>query len=194
MFSGLHAASSVLCVFAVALLVGCGSKPQPAAPPQVVKPPEVWQSEHHPVWATLGNGWAKAHLDTPGDTIDDPDKLIMSFVNADGPYSYVVRVEPDAPLEQLSMEVYAEAVTTQYTSAGFELIDAGDVSFHDRRWHRLRMRVVGTKGPLCQSVFVHRDGEHLTTIQWTFPLASDDALDLPTALQAFDDGVTLGSE
>lgn len=194
MFEKAFTVSFLVCVVAVTLLAGCGSQLPPASQLQVASAPEVWESIHHPVSVQLSNGWAKANLNTPGDTADEPDKLIMSFVNESGPYSYIVRLEPDIPSDQLSMEAYTEAVKNQYLSAGYELIDGGEVMFRNRPCHRLQLKVAGTKGLMGQSVFLHRDGKHLTTIQWTFPLASNDAFDVPAALLAFNDGVTIGGQ
>ena len=187
-----HAARTFVGLSMFVVVLGCSPSAPPATPQQVAAPPPTWQSEHHPVSATLLDGWEKSHLNAPGDTIDQPDKLLMAFLNNSAPLSYIIRLEPDAPLDQLPLDVYFDAVETQYTSAGYELIDESDVEFHNQSFHRLRLRGNGTKGPLCQSIFIHRDGEQLTTIQWTFPLPDGAVAEPPTALQEFDAAVELG--
>ena len=96
----------------------------------------------------MGDGWQKLDLSSSGDTVDRPGNLLQAFLKSSGPYSYIIKIEKDLPLDQLPLEDYLAANRTQYTShPAYELVDEGDVDFHGRKFYRFRFKVDGTKGP-----------------------------------------------
>jgi hypothetical protein len=95
----------------ILVLSGCNSK-EGFAPLANTE----WRSENFDISATLGDGWQKTHLNTPGDTFDWPGNLLQAFLNRSGPFGYIIKVGKDVPLDQLSLEDYLDASRTQFTS------------------------------------------------------------------------------
>ena len=155
--------------------------------------PSQWKSENFDVSAMLPAGWRTAsYINTPGDTYDRPDRVLVAFMNKSGPYSYIIRMENDVPLDVLATEDWIEAVRHQHEEhPGCELIDEADIDFHSCRFHRFRYRFLGGKGPSAMCIHLHRNGTRSVSIQMTFPLAADGSLDLPTPLVDFDRGVKI---
>ena len=173
---------------AILVLSGCNSK-------GVVAPRSddtEWRSENFDISATLGAGWKKSHISSPGDTFDRPGDLLQCFLNGAGPYSYLIKVEKDAPLDQLPLEDYLNANRAQYTShEAYELIDEGTVDFHGRKFHRFRMKIDGAKGPVAMYAHIFRDGTNLIAVQWTFPVQSDGEFTVPDAITQFNEGMSI---
>lgn len=133
-----------------------------------------WHSKNFDVSATLGEGWLESHIGSPGDSIDRPGNLLQGFLNRSGPYRYIVRVESDVGLEQLSHEDYQDGNRAQYNShPAIELIDEDDFDLRGDKSHRFRLKVDGAKGPAALYVHTFRDGSNRASVQWTFPLGSD---------------------
>ncbi len=171
----------------ILVLSGCNSK-EGFAPLANTE----WRSENFDVSATLGDGWQKTHLNTPGDTFDWPGNLLQAFLNRSGPFGYIIKVGKDVPLDQLSLEDYLDASRTQFTShPAYKLIDEGAVDFHGSNFHRFRFKVEGTKGPAAMYVHVCRDGTNLVSVQWTFPIETDGEIIVPAAITQFDKGVSI---
>jgi hypothetical protein len=151
-----------------------------------------WKSQHFDVSASMPIGWRTSHISSPGDTYDRPDGLVAAFLNDSGPFSYIIRVENDSPLEQLSINDYLAAVKSQYQShPAYTFVDESDLDFHGHVFHRFRFKVTGNKGPNGVPIWIYRDGTHLVTIQMTFPMGSDGVIDVPEPLANFDRGVSV---
>lgn len=188
------ATSSLVHGIAVCVLViaGCNSNKKQNV---IVAPPAAmeWRSRNFDVSATIKDGWQMSAVQSPGDTFDRPGSLLQAFVHPSGPYSYLIKVEKDVPLDVLPLEEYLDANRTQYTAhPANQIIDEGDVEFHKRRFYRFRFKSVGDKGPLALSVFIFRDGANLVSVQWTFPIETDAEMHVPEAISEFDQGVSFG--
>ena len=173
---------------AILVLSGCNSK-------GVVAPRSddtEWRSENFNISATLSEGWKKSDISSPGDTFDRPGDLLQAFFNGAGPYVYIIKVEKDAPLDELPLEDYLNANRAQYTShEAYELIDECTVDFHGRKFHRFRMKVDGTKGPAAMYAHFFRDGTNLIGVQWTFPIESDGEFIVPAAINQFNESMSI---
>lgn len=176
-------------VVSVAIVAFSGCNPNETVAPLAAT---VWRSENFDVSADLGDGWQKSHVSSPGDTFDRSGNLLQAFLKPSGPYSYIIKIEKDVPLDQLSLEDYRDANRTQYTShPAYELVDEGDVDFHGRKFHRFRLKVEGAKGPAAMDAHLFRDGTNLVSVQWTFPIGTDDRITVPDAITRFDEGVAI---
>ena len=172
---------------AIVVLCGCNSKETPA-PLAATE----WRSENFDISAPLGDGWQKSHVSSSGDTFDRPGNLLQAFLESSGPYSYIIKIEKDLPLDQLPLEDYLDANRTQYTShPAYELVDEGDVDFHGRKFHRFRLKVDGAKGPAAMYAHIFRDGTNLVSVQWTFPIGTDGQITVPDAITRFDERVAI---
>jgi len=181
--------TSLALAFSISILVlsGCNSK-EAVAPLAATE----WRSENFDISATLRDGWQKTHVSSPGDTFDRPGNLLQAFLKRSGPYSYIIKVEKDVPLDQLPLEDYLDANRTQYTShPAYELVDERAVDFHGRRFHRFRLKVDGANGPAAMYAHVFRDGTNLVSVQWTFPIETDGQLTVPAAITHFDEGMSI---
>jgi hypothetical protein len=168
-------------------LSGCNSK-EAVAP----LPAAEWRSVNFDITATLGDGWRKAHVSSPGDTFDRPGNLLQGFLKRSGPYSYIIKVEKDVPLDQLPLKDYLDANRAQYTShPAMELIDEGTVDFHAREFHRFRLKFAGMKGPAIMYAHIFRDGTNLVSVQWTFPIGTDGEIIVPAAIAKFDESMSI---
>lgn len=171
----------------IVVLSGCSSK-EAVAPLAGTE----WHSENFDISAALGDGWQEMHVNSPGDTFDRPGDLLQGFLKPSGTCSYIIKVEKDVPLDQLSLEDYLDANRTQYTShPAYELIDESDVDFHGRRFHRFRLKVEGAKGPAAMYSHIFRDGTNLVSVQWTFPIETDGQISVPDAITQFDERVAI---
>jgi len=172
---------------AIVVLCGCNSK-ETAAPLAATE----WRSKNFDIAAPLGDGWQKSHVSSSGDTFDRPGNLLQAFLKSSGPYSYIIKIEKDLPLDQLPLEDYLHANRTQYTShPAYELVDEGDVDFHGRKFHRFRLKVDGAKGPAAMFAHIFRDGTTLVSVQWTFPIGTDGQITVPDAITRFDERVAI---
>ena len=172
---------------AIVVLCGCTAN-ETVAPPAAI----LWRSDHFDILVPLGDGWKKSHVRSPGDTFDRPGNLVQAFLKSSGPYGYIIKIEKDAPLDQLPLEEYQAIVRKQFTSLPeYELVDEGDVDFHGRKFHRFRLKVDGTKGAAAMYAHIFRDGTNLVSVQWTFPLGTDGQLIVPEAITRFDKGVAI---
>ena len=171
----------------IVVLCGCNSK-ETLAPLAATE----WRSENFDISAPLGDGWQKSHVSSSGDTFDRPGNLLQAFLESSGPYSYIIKIEKDLPLDQLPLEDYLDANRTQYTShPAYELVDEGDVDFHGRKFHRFRLKVDGAKGPAAMYAHIFRDGTNLVSVQWTFPIGTDGQITVPDAITRFDERVAI---
>ncbi|WP_146407515.1 hypothetical protein [Allorhodopirellula heiligendammensis] len=91
--------TAVCFVSAVAIAAGCRSQ-EPIAESTI---PE-WKSKRFDVSVELPNGWRATHMNTPGDTYDRVDQSVAAILNKAELCTFIVRLEPDAPLDQLSMD------------------------------------------------------------------------------------------
>jgi hypothetical protein len=177
----------------VIVLPGCGSNETGGSKETVVANAEKqWRSKHLDISAILSDGWRTTHVASPGDTYDRPNELLAAFLNTYGPYSYIIKVEEDVPLDQLSLEDYLTANRNQYTSQpAYELIDETDLNFHGHQYHRFRLKVAGTKGANSMYAHIFRNGHRLISVQWTFPISGGGAIEVPESIANFDKGVTI---
>lgn len=166
---------------------GCGS--------DSASSPTQWRSKHFDVSVLIADGWRKTHISSPGDTFDRPDEVMVAFVNDAGPYGYIIKLEKDIPLDQISMKTYLDVNRKQYIShPAYELIDETDLDFHGQKFHRFRLAVDGSKGPALMYAYIFRNGRTLVSVQLTFPSSGADVSAvsaIPKAIQEFDRGVTL---
>lgn len=173
-------------VWVFIVLIGCSANESvvPKAEPQ-------WRSQHLNISAKLVDGWRKTHIKSKGDTYDRPDGVLAGFLNDSGPYAYIIKVEKDLPLDQLSLEDYLSANLKQYASIPvYKLIDESEVDFHGHRFHRFRFKVAGAKGPTTLYSHIFRNGHRLINVQWTFPTPNEGAIEIPDSIAKFDKDVT----
>jgi len=181
--------SYLVLAFTIGSVVLCGCDSKGGVIPQDAT---EWRSENYDISAALNDGWQQVSVRSSGDTFDRPGSLLRAFAKISGPYSYIIKVEKDVPLDQLPLEDYLDANRTQYTSLpAYELVDEGAVDFHARKFHRFRFKVNGAKGPGAMYAHIFRDGTNLVAVQWTFPIGNDGELSVPAAITKFDEGVAI---
>ncbi len=181
--------SCFLLAFTIGSLVLCGCNSKGGVIPQDATES---RSENLYISAAVNDGWQQASVRSSGDTFDRPGRLVRAFAKLSGPYSYIIKVEKDVPLDQFTLEDYLHANRTQYTSLpAYELVDEGVVDFHARKFHRFRFKVNGAKGPGAMHAHIFRDGTNMVAVQWTFPIGNDGELSVPAAITKFDEGVAI---
>lgn len=117
---------------------------------------------------------------------------ILIKANRSGPYSYILKIEKDVPLDQLSLEEYLDTNRAQHRSHNAcELIDEDAIDFHGCKFHRFRIKVDNAKGPAARYAYFFRDGNHLVGVQWTFPIETGGELIVPSAIIQVDEGVAI---
>lgn len=153
---------------------------------------DSWRSKYFDVGVKIQDGWRSAYVNSPGDTYDTSEKVVAAFLNKTGPYAYILQVEKDASLDELSVEEYHDAVRRQYTShEAHTLIDEEHVELHGQPFYRFRFRVEGTTGPGATYLYIHRDGKLLVNLLWSFPIVDGEDISVPEAISAFHANVTL---
>ena len=153
----------------------------------------VWKSNHFDLTVPLQGGWRAGSITGPGDTYDRPGELLQGFMQAPELFVYIIKVEADVPLDQLSQEDYIDANRRAYVDhPAYALIEEGDVTLHGRPFHRMRLKAVGTKGPNIMDVHLFRDGQTMISIQWMFPNQGGATIAIPDAITTFNAGVSIG--
>ena len=130
---------TTVCIVSVVAIAG-GCRPQEPIAESSVK---EWKSNYFNVSVELPNGWRATHMNTPGDTYDRADQAVAAFLNKAKLCTYIVRIEPDAPLDQLSMDAYLPAVKAQFESQpGYTLLDHDQINFHNGVFERLHFALL----------------------------------------------------
>jgi hypothetical protein len=154
--------------------------------------PKQWRSDHFNITATLLPGWRTSGLTEPHDGYDRAGELEVGFLHKAAQSAYVIKVDSDDPMSQLSPKLQLASYRKQFrTTAGLELVDDTEVTFHNHTFRRFRIKMPGSKGPVANYIHVRHDGGRMTKILWLFPVADDGAMDVPDVITEFDRSVQL---
>jgi hypothetical protein len=155
--------SLALATFALATIAGLAPLGNAAS-----KQTAAWSSSFHPFQITWGLPWVQL---VGTNSADSETEMTQGFLNRQGRMSYLIRITPDVPQDQLPDEEYRSLLKEQQLSAheSCRLIDEGPGMLHGLLFHRIRIRSRGTFGEVCTYVYSRRDGQRSTTVHMAFP-------------------------
>ena len=103
--------------------------------------------------------------------IDSEEKTLVGLTDPIDHSSITVKITEDLPKEQISDEYYFSVIKDQMLNANSnnKLVYENEIEFKGIKFHRFVFNMHTKFGELTQTLYIHRNGKKMTSIQFGCP-------------------------